>query len=79
MSANQATLEAQGAAIMAKLDAMNLKLDEVLPIQTTREVLENGEATGVLITSERFPQAMLEDIGLVPVGVSGDGTQHSDS
>ena len=64
-----------GARLEAKLDAITMKLDEILPIQTTREIFEDGRATGVLITSERFPQAMIDDVN---GGLSDGGEQHSD-
>ncbi len=62
INANQARLEAQGVRIEAKLDTVLTRLDELAPAPSTKEVLEDGKPTGVLITSERFPQAMIDDV-----------------
>jgi hypothetical protein len=62
INANQARLEAQGARIEGKLDAVLTRFDELSPASSTKEVLEDGKPTGVLITSERFPQAMIDDV-----------------
>jgi hypothetical protein len=62
INANQLRIEAQGARIEAKLDALADRLDSIAPAPSTVEVLEDDKPTGVLITSEKFPQAMLDDV-----------------
>jgi hypothetical protein len=66
INANQLRIEAQGARIEVKIDALADRLDSIAPAPTTVEVLENGEATGVLIHSEKFPQAMIDDVNQTP-------------
>ena len=72
INGNQERLEAQGSRVESKLDAIILRLDEAIPPGSTREILEDGAATGVLITSERFPQAMLDDVNGVTTHASHD-------
>lgn len=66
INANQGRLE-------TKLDVILMKLAELSPIVATRQILENGEATGVLITNERFPQEMIDDVNGGPRDGGGIG------
>jgi hypothetical protein len=59
IDANQARLEAQGQRIEARLEELAAKLEGE---GSTREIYEDGKPTGVLITSERFPQALIDDV-----------------
>lgn len=64
INANQVRLEAQGARIETKLNQVLDRLDAMDPggDPRTREVFENGKPTGVLITNEKFPQALIDDV-----------------
>jgi hypothetical protein len=75
ISANQARLEAQGARIEAQGAAILGRLDLLAPAPRTVEVLEDGKPTGVLITDEKFPQAMIDDVFKSPPG----GAEHGDA
>lgn len=69
---NQARLEAmlgyvedQGTTALSRLEdlqAMVLILAAGESQGTTTAILENGRASGNLITSEKFPQEMIEDV-----------------
>jgi hypothetical protein len=61
MKAQAQTINANQTRIETKLDAILELLNTSAPAPATRELLENGERTGVLITDEKFPQAMLDD------------------
>ena len=63
MKDQAAKINANQARIEVKLDEMReLVLDVVGPRPSTTHILENGEPTGVLVTSEKFPQAMIDDV-----------------
>lgn len=62
ISANQARLEAQGAKIEAQGEAILARLDLIAPAPRTVEIIEDGKPTGVLITDEKFPQQMIDDV-----------------
>jgi hypothetical protein len=60
-----AHMKDQAAAINANQARIETKLDtiiDLLPRAMTTPILENGEATGVLVTNEKFPQEMLDDV-----------------
>ena len=59
INANQARLEANDARLEEKLDHV-LSGITVAPSEagTTTPILENGKATGVIVTDEKFPQEM---------------------
>ena len=50
--------------IEAKLDEILDRLETISPKPSTQELIEDGKATGVLVTDERFPAAMLKDAGM---------------
>lgn len=57
INANQQRIEAKLDAILARQAA------ELGPRETTTELLDaDGRGTNVLVTNERFPQAMLDDV-----------------
>lgn len=70
MKAQAAAINANQQRIEAKLEAHDAKLDELLnrtaaqPVEaSTTEILDvSGRPTNVLVTSERFPQAMIDDV-----------------
>lgn len=63
INANQARIESKLDQQEAKFDDLReLVLDVVGPRPSTTHILENGEQTGVLVTSEKFPQAMIDDV-----------------
>lgn len=69
INANQARLEAKQDATTEELGKLcELVADLAGPRPTTRAILENGEETGVLITSEKFPQAMIDDVNRSATG-----------
>lgn len=71
MKAQAETINANQQRIEVKLDAILGRLDAIAPAPATREILENGEPTGVLVTDEKFPQAMIDD-------VNGEAAKHGD-
>ena len=70
---NVESFKAAMAAAVAKIDAnqarIEAKLDEILAGQKgeTTAIVEDGKHTGVLMTTEKFPDAMLRDVGLEAV------------
>jgi hypothetical protein len=72
INANQLRLEGQGARIEAQAAAIMAKLEDLHPSPSTREVYEDGAPTGVLIHDEKFPQALIDD-------VTGGSTNGSDA
>jgi hypothetical protein len=63
MKEQAAAINANQRRIEAKLDVIDEKLAALVPRETTTEILDNaGVGTNVLITSERFPQAMIDDV-----------------
>jgi hypothetical protein len=77
MKAQAEAINANQGRIEAKLETILSRLDAISPAPTTTEVLENGEPTGVLVHSEKFPQAMIDDVtsGGASDGRNGDGTR----
>lgn len=62
MKAQAEAINANQQRIEEKLDRIEAKLDGH-GIPATRELLDvNGKPTNVLITDERFPQAMIDDV-----------------
>lgn len=72
----KAQAEASAAAqtrMEAKLDAIAAALDKLVftilsavaeaPTSSTTPILDNGRSSGVLLTSEKFPQEILNDQG----------------
>lgn len=59
INANQLSIEAKLDMIQAKLNEMQTIIDD--PGHTT-QIKANGEDTGILVTTERFPKEMLEDV-----------------
>ena len=69
------TMKSTAEAINANQVRIEVKLDTIIANQdqasqaaaqaSTVPVLENGEATGVLITDEKFPDAVLKDAGVL--------------
>jgi hypothetical protein len=56
---NQSAIETRMTAMDAKLDRIAALIDQP---GDTIHVQEDGRDTGILITSEKFPQAMLDDL-----------------
>ena len=64
------TINANQRRLEDKLDAAGSKLGELAdlitelvgPRPSTTAILENGRHTGVLITDEKFPQEMIDDV-----------------
>ena len=67
---NVESFKAAMAAAVAKIDAnqarIEAKLDDILAGQKgeTIAIKEDGKHTGVLMTTEKFPDEMLRDVGL---------------
>ena len=62
MKAQAETINANQQRIERKLDAILERLDSISPAPSTREIIEDGKPTGVLVTDEKFPQAMIDDV-----------------
>jgi hypothetical protein len=65
LEAMLATVEDQGTTALSRLEdlqAMVLIVAAGESQGTTTAILENGRASGNLITSEKFPQEMIEDV-----------------
>lgn len=70
MKAAAAAINANQQRIETKLDEIDAKVDECLnrtgaqPVEaSTTEILDaQGRPTNVLVTSERFPQRMIDDV-----------------
>ena len=65
INANQVQLEATQARIEAKLDRA-IEILESTTGSTTPILDDQGKPTGALLTTEKFPQAMLDDAGYQP-------------
>jgi hypothetical protein len=74
MKAQADTINANQQRIEKKLDEILGRLDAISPAPSTREILENDAPTGVLITDEKFPQAMIDDVNGKAAEHGGDGT-----
>lgn len=74
MKAQADTINANQQRIEKKLDEILARLDAIAPAPSTREILENDAPTGVLITDEKFPQAMIDDVNREAATHGGDGT-----
>jgi hypothetical protein len=83
INANQAKLEANDARLEAKLDELQNLLAELVTAElgprrpSTTEIFNNGERTGILITDEKFPQAMLDDVYEIKTTTAGGEPQAS--
>lgn len=55
-------INANQARIEAKLERIENLIEQ--PGKTTAIADENGEHTGILLTTEKFPREMLEDAGM---------------
>lgn len=65
MKAQADAINANQIRLEAKLDNLTTLMLELMgPRPQTREIYENGERTGVLITDERFPQALIDDVNV---------------
>jgi hypothetical protein len=65
INANQQRIEAKLEHIEAKTDnVLTLMVERIGPPPSTTAILENGEHTGILITNEKFPQEMIDDVNL---------------
>jgi hypothetical protein len=62
MKAQAEKINANQARLEEKLDRIIFIVEELLPQESTREIIEDGQHTGVLVTNERFPQAMIDDV-----------------
>ena len=62
MKAQAETINANQKRLEDKLDAISEKLDSIHPPASTTAIYEDGKHTGVLITTEKFPQEMLDDV-----------------
>ena len=74
MKAQADTINANQQRIEKKLDEILGRLDAISPAPATREILEDDKPTGVLITDEKFPQAMIDDVNGEAAKHSGDGS-----
>jgi hypothetical protein len=64
LNENQRRIEAKLDSIEGKLDTVTELLRGLIPQTSTTPIMQNGEATGVLITNEKFPQEMLSEAGI---------------
>lgn len=70
INANQARLEAGQARLEDKLDFIQRLIEQ--PGETVKLTDESGQDTGILLTSEKFPQELLKDAGIIQ-GEASDG------
>jgi hypothetical protein len=59
INANQLSIEAKLDMIQAKLNELQTIIDDP---GHTAQIKANGEDTGILITTERFPKEMIDDV-----------------
>lgn len=70
LTANQATIEAKLDTLQVRLDNLDLKIealrrDAITPLGSTTMLTDGaGRDTNILVTSERFPNAMLRDLNI---------------
>jgi hypothetical protein len=63
MKEQGAKVEANQLRVETKLDAIIERLDRAAPAEgSSTPILENGHDTGVFVTSEKFPQRLIDDV-----------------